>query len=312
MMPPFDNKKVISAETDVCSMAFPETASQEEIEELAADRQYEPIMEKAVQEVSEVLEVENPDEIALNEFEDNSKTAGDYDDDRTVNINRDPNMRPYPSHRRKEEVQGEAVYEEITHILTTQDAYEDRHGESRKNQEDFTFWEASANEMLGGMSRWGEKWSLESSLERAENDIPEIGFENPNFAVNVLTHFIGYSISQQANEEGYDASELARMSYDEIYDEFEEDIEEIRRGLADEHGIYVDLNGATTMSQDLEDTPDEEIETKEPSIYLEDENGVYGFGTFDTAYEDPDNQHWERKWHFFGERTPEEVLPEIS
>jgi hypothetical protein len=307
---PDNNKRIISLETEKCNMSFPETTSQEEIEELARDHRYEEIMGDAIQEVSEFLEVENPDEITLNEFEDNEKTAGDYDDDRTVNINRDPNMSAYPEDREREEVQGEAVFEEVTHLLTTQDTYEDRHGEHRKNQEDFTFWEASANEMLGGMSRWGEKWSLESSLERAENDIPEIGFKNPNFAVNVLTHFIGYTISQQANEEGYDASELARMSYDEIYDEFEEDVEEIRKSLADEHGIYVDLNGSTTMGQDLDETPDEEIETREPSIYLEDENGVYGFGTFDGDYDKTDSYDWERKWHYFGEQAPEEVQPD--
>lgn len=309
-MSPTNNKRIISLEIDICDMSFPETTSQEEIEELAREHHYGKIMEEAIQEVSEFLEVENPDEITLNEFEDNDRTAGDYDDDRTVNINRDPNMSAYPEDREREEFQGEAVFEEVTHILTTQDTYEDNHGEKRKRQEEFNFWEASANEMLGGMSRWGEKWSLESSLERAENDIPQIEVGvHPNFATQVLTHFIGYSISQQANEERYDASELARMSYDEIYEEFEEDVEEIRRNLADNHGIYVDLNGATAMGQDLGETPDEEIETREPSVYVENENGVYGFGTFDTEYEDPEDHKWERKWHFFGEQVPEEVQP---
>ncbi|MFB6242061.1 MAG: hypothetical protein ABEJ36_04665 [Candidatus Nanosalina sp.] len=294
-------------------MTYPQTASQEEIENLAREGRFDDILDQAIEEMSEAVNVEDPEEIDLNEFEDNNVGAGDYTEDRTVNINRDPDMSSHLEHRRKEEIQGEAVYEEVMHILTTQDTYEDRHGEHRKNKQNFTFWEASANEMLGGMSRWGEKWSLESSLERAENDIPEIEVGvHPNFAVNVLTHFIGYSISQQAkNEEGYDASELARMSYDEIYNEFEEEVEEIRRGLANEIGIYVDLEGATVMRQDLEETPDEEIETREPSVYVEDENGVYGFGTFDGDYDKTDSYDFERKWHPFRE-VPEEAQPEIS
>lgn len=287
--------------------------TQEDAERMADNQEFEELMEKAEEELAGVLNLDADDigEITLNEFEDEEKGAGDYDEDRTVNINGTPDMSSYPDHRRKTEVQGEAVYEEIAHILTTQDTYEDSHGDRRKRVEEFNFWEASANEMLGGISRWGDKWSLESSLERAEKDIPEIEVGvRPNFAVNVLSHFIGYSISQRANDEGYDPAELARMSYDDIYNEFEEDVEEIRHELADEYGIFVGLEGETVMRQDLEETPDEQIETKEPAVYVENENGVYGFGTFDSEYDNPDDFDWERKWHFFGEEPPEEILPQ--
>ncbi|MFB6215686.1 MAG: hypothetical protein ABEJ03_03475 [Candidatus Nanohaloarchaea archaeon] len=138
--------------------------------------------------------------------------------------------------------------------------------------------------------------------------------ESQNFSLDRISRyfyslkFIVQHIDCKLDET--DKEKLVDLVRDINEGELWEDVEEIRRSLADERGIYVDLIGATVMSQELDETPDEEIETREPSIYPEDEDGVYGVGTFESEYDNPDSHDWERKLHHFGEKPPEEAQPD--
>lgn len=276
--------------------AFPEIFTENEIVGLAEEERYDEIKDKAVEELEGVFEVE-ADEIDL-EIDRSIDTFGRYTEDREILVNPE-----YDSG--SPEIVGEAIYEEAAHILTTQDTHEKSHDERRKHRDEWNLWENAANEILGALPRWGEKWDLERSLNKAEDHLSEVREEQDNYdgegqadnldegAIrNTIIHHVGYSISKQAQEQGYEASEIAEMSYQKLYEEFEDEAETIREDLLEEYGVFIDWDApaATPKPELKEDAVDSEQKKQEIRQALDEGKYRIDKGTVSVKTED-DNEY---------------------
>jgi hypothetical protein len=261
---------------------------EEEIIALAEEEKYEDIRDIAISELSEAFNYDEDDvddiEISLD------GEQGTFDEDsRTITVPEDPNLEIEEDWVTTPFVQGSVIFEEVSHILTKQDVYEQEHGEHRKAREDYDLWENSANEALGSIPRWGQKWSFERSYEKARNELEDFeASQGPSELYNTLVHFIGYQISEEASErEEIDASELGRMPYDAIKQEFQDKVNEVRTGLAEEYGIFVDF--------------DADVAEGDFFAYIEREDDVISYGQHDGEVD----------WWIFDE-VPEEARPNYT
>lgn len=280
-------------------MKFETLETGDDLEQLAEEESFQAIKQQALSEAEEVLEVE-ADQILLEEGSESSGGA-EYDPvEREIGVT--------PSERASPYTQAEGIYEEVFHILGFNEAHKERHGESRKLSEERNFWEDCADEFIGGIARWHPEFGFQHSLERADNDLGELAAKSPEdlthrdntVAYSATHHLVGYKLSQSAKEQGYDPAEVASMSYSEIREEFDEEIETLREGLSEEYGIHLDLDREFVQPIDSE-------EEKSPAIYIEDGSGTLsGYGRYPAEGEKGSAQ-----WYSF---SPEDLehLPTIE
>lgn len=275
-------------------MEFETLETEGSLEQLAEEGKFEKIKQQAVSEAQEVLEVE-ADQIALEEGSDSAGGA-EYDPvEREIGVT--------PSERASSYSQAEGIYEEVFHILGFNEAHEE-HGEPRKLPEERNFWEDCADEFVGGIGRWHPEFGFEHSLERAEEDLEELVAKSPEelnhrdntIAYSATHHLVGYTLSQSAEEQGYDPSEAASMSYREIREEFDEELTDLRENLSEEYGIHLDLDKEFVQPMDSH-------EEKSPAIYIEDESGnLSGYGRYTVEEEEGSAQ-----WYSFSPESLEHI-----
>ena len=234
--------------------------------EKAEEGNYEGIKEEALDELTEVLTADNVSDISLDTENVGDTGAARYKNN-NIFVDTNPDTSGEPDWVTQSDLQAEGVFEEVNHILAEQ-IYEEETGEERNKE---TYWDNAANELLGSIYKWGEEWSFERPLQnaderlrnadefltqnlasltqRAKND--EISFDEyleghrelEGRIMNDIVHFVGYRVSQQASEAGeYDPEEVVRMSYDDLRDEFSDEIEQAEDELRDQYGVLVDLD----------------------------------------------------------------------
>jgi hypothetical protein len=251
------------------SEAYPE-----HLVEKAGQHEFEDIRDEAVEDLTEMLEVDSEavPEIPV-ETEERGTTGGASYENGTMTVDLAPDLSDEPSWVEAEHLQAEGVYEEVNHILA-EDIVEHETGQQRKSREDRTYWDNAANELLGTIYKWGDNWGFNRPLEKADTRLSKASerldqslaainrdFEDRDLSedenldeyckrhgeveqelLGDIIHFIGYKVSEEAKDQDYDPAEVVRMSYDQLREEFSEEVEQAEEQLREEYGVLVDLD----------------------------------------------------------------------
>lgn len=241
---------------------------------LASQGAFEAIRDQAVSDVTGLLDVD-PDRIPDMPIATVSTgtTGGASYEDNTITVDLAPDVSDEPAWVEPPHLQAEGIYEEVTHIIA-EHIFEQEQGAPRKPRDQWTYWDNAANELLGALYKWEDDWGFDRPLqkadqrlrnadERLDNSLQSLSqqYENGEITVteyldqqaaiesqllNDIIHFIGYSVSEAASTQSYSPREMARMSYEELRDNFSTAATKAQEDLEQEYGILVDFDGRIT------------------------------------------------------------------
>lgn len=247
----------------------------EHLVENAEEENFASIRDEAVNDIASLIDVEsNALEGIPVQVEDQGTTGGAEYEDNEITVDLSPDLSGEPDWVTEAAIQAEGIYEEVNHIAAEK-VFETERGHRRKDRDEWSYWDNAANEVAGTLYKWEDDWSfkrplqkadkrLSNASERLEAGLSQIAqdFEDRDLSesdnlreycnrqaeiehalMNDIVHFTGYRVSQEASEKDYNPSEVARMSYDEIREEFNEEVQNVKNELAEEYGIMIDLDG---------------------------------------------------------------------
>lgn len=257
--------------------------SLDELKKLASEEEFEDIKDIAIENAENLLEVES-EPIELEDRRRSGASGGEYDGpNRKATVDEPSSEGDYST----EYLQSEGIFEEVFHIIGYNEAHKKRNGEIRKPQEERNFGEDIADEVIGGLARWFTAFDFERSLKKADSDLKHITEKEPDKLTDsdykrgygATHHFLGYSISKAAKEDNRDAADIAAMSYEEILEEFSNELSTAREELANKYGVHVDLEGEYSDPEEVSE------EVQNPGFYIEPEDSevLVGLGRYPEA-----------------------------